>query len=122
MDRVETRNISIINKSNQIIYYLRSESDSFSISTTSDKINIISKYNMVNKDSTVFVGDKPRNWDNYIEVGCKDGRLRLFIISKDTINKYGWKKVISNNIYTKVYRMNMDDIKKCKWKVIFYGK
>jgi hypothetical protein len=122
MDKVEKREISVINKSNDIVYCLLSETDSLKVPNSYFKETFFDAYCRIKKDSLIHVANKPTNWDFFIEVKCENGKLRLFFISKELIDNYGWKVVLTKNIYTKVYRMNIDDLKKYKWKITYYGK
>jgi len=120
LDRIERREVKIINKSKDTIYCL--------ISYTNSIDNRYVKYDnyrldrrFVDIDSSANVYDKPRDWDTYIS-NSDDSKMRLFIISKDSINKYGFEEVVNKNIYTKVYKLDIEDLNKMNWTVTYEGK
>jgi len=75
----------------------------------------------VDINDTTFSVDIPYSWEDFINES-KEGKMRLFIISKDSVDKYGWKGVLAKNIYTKVYKLNIDDLKNNKWLIVYNGK
>ena len=117
----DTRDLKIINKSNAIVYCLISDSDSFTNPYIDYKESGLDKLNKLKKDTSINYPENPKNWEDYIK-SAEKGKLRLFFISKDSIDKYGWKRVLTNNIYTKVYKLDMEEIRKMKWEVIYNGK
>ena len=117
----DTRDIKIYNNSNCIVYCLKSDSDYFTYPYIDYKKSGIENLNKINVDSFIIYPENPRNWDEYIK-SAKNGKVRLFFISKDSIDKYGWQKVLINNIYTKVYRLDIDDLKKCNWEITYNTK
>jgi hypothetical protein len=122
MDKVETRKIEIVNKSNNVVYCLKAKSDFISESCRGFSETYLSEFSKISKDTIYYVYNKNIDWDSFINVECKNGKLRLFIISKDSIDKYGWSEVLTKNIYSKVYKLNMDDLEKCNWKITYYWK
>lgn len=133
-DRIDKRNLMIYNNSNRIIYSVISSNDSI--------------YNLENFDDFVYKGNyiytkegdiklfgftsiNPQEklpsdggstkWDVYFE-SINDKKIRLFIIYKDSVDKYGWKEILSNNIYTKKYLFTIEDLEKTKWKIEYKGK
>jgi len=114
----DTRDIKIYNKSDDVVYCLGSDSDSFTYPYIDYKISGIEESNKIKVDSFITYPENPKNWDEYIK-SAKNGKVRLFFISKDSVAKYGWNKILINNIYTKVYKLDMDDLKKCNWEIIF---
>lgn len=118
---LDKRNIKFINKSNGIVYFIPSRNDY--VNNLHAGLDDASKDEIYKtlKDSINTIFDKPNDWDNYIQYS-QDGRLRLFVISKDSVDKYGWQKVFDSNIYTKVYKVTIDDLNKLKWTILYTGK
>lgn len=114
----DKRDITVINKTNRSIYYYYSSNDSIGgdklIYKTLDCF-IIQKY-----DYRVLC-DKPRNWTSYIENGT-NMKMRIFIILKDTVDKYGWEEIKLKNIYSKVYKVDMEYLAINKWCINYDGK
>ena len=117
----DTRDFKIVNKSNAIVYCLISDSDSFTNPFIDYKESGLEKLNLINKSTFIIYPENPKNWEEYIK-SAENGKIRLFFIAKDSVDKYGWKKVLINNIYTRVCKLNMDDIKIRKWEITYYGK
>lgn len=119
MDRVETMKIKIINHSRGTVYCFKSMSDSLSKSKNVDFTDSLFDVSCeVKKDSTYLVGNVLSDWGIFID-DCDDKKLRLFIISKDSIDKYGWTQVLKENIYSKVYKLDMNGLKREKWAIIY---
>jgi len=118
----DTRDIKIYNRSNGVVYCLKSKSDSFKYPYIKYQETIVDKYHKIKKNNFIYLDDNPREWESYINNDCKNGKLRLFIISKDSIDKYGWGKVLINNLYTKVYKLDIEDLKKRNWEIIYNMK
>ena len=122
MDNIELRDIKVINKTDEDIYC-------FCLFTDSLKDRYGGYYNTeifdncfkIKKDSIGNVYDKPQDWDSYM-AHSEGGKMRFIIISQDSVNKYGWREVIMKNIYTKVYKLNINDLDKNKWEIIYNGK
>lgn len=55
-------------------------------------------------------------WEDYIGLS-KDKKMRLYIVEKDSINKYGWEKVHSMNLYNKKYTLDIDDLDSLNWTI-----
>jgi hypothetical protein len=98
-----------------------SQSESFKDPYYDYTVDVMEKYYRINKDTSVFLKDKPRTWEGYIS-NSKNGKMRIFIVSKDSVNKYGWEILLTKNIYTKVFKMDMKDLEKDKWQIIYTGK
>jgi len=115
-DYVENRKLNIENKSSSLIYCSNSTDDCFSqyfrsyLDTGFDSFRI---------DSTGYMNDNPRHWDNEIKYECKDNHIRIFVISQDLVDSLGWTKIIKENIYSKVYKLNMDSIEARKWTIVY---
>jgi len=117
----DTRNLKIFNNSNSIVYCLMSDSDLFTNPYISYKESGLEKRNILKENTFITYPINPKTWEEYIK-SAKNGKLRLFFISKDSLDKNGWKRVLTNNIYTKVYKLDMKEIKKMKWEFIYNGK
>jgi hypothetical protein len=122
LDKIETRKIKVINNTNRIMYCFMSESDNFTKPYINYPVETYDEFNIIKINSFNYVENKELSWDLFIEKYCDEGKLRLFIVSKDSIDKYGWKKVLSENIHTKVYKLNLEDIKKSDWTINYNGK
>jgi hypothetical protein len=117
----DKRDIKFQNKSNGTVYCLRLETDSLKDYYLGLDDVAMNKLFKTPKDSSILIPDKPPSWDNFIKFS-NGGRVRFFVISKDSVDKYGWRKVIEQNIYTKVYKLNIEDLNKIKWTITYTGK
>jgi|WetSurMetagenome_2_1015567.scaffolds.fasta_scaffold00059_54 hypothetical protein len=120
MDRIENRNIKVINDSSQPIYCLKSQDDLFKYPYFDYNYKSITEVFKIQPGSAGYVLDNPTSWDSYIKES-KNGKLRLFIITQESLDKFGWGEILDKNIYDKVYSMSIDDLKKAHWKVIYDG-
>lgn len=117
----DTRDIQIYNKSNNVFYCLKSQNDSLTDPYLNYKFSGIEELFKINKDSSIDLPDNPLFWEDYISES-KDCKMRLFFIAKDTVDRYGWKEVLTKNIYTKVYLIDIGFLDKNDWKFVYYGK
>ncbi len=118
-DRIDRRNIKIVNKSDNIIYCLSGFEDSIPKRYLCFTYEDFEKKYKIEKESYENLYDKSRDWDSYIE---HYGYLRIFILTQDTIDKYSFKEVIAKNIYSKLYRLTIEDLDKGNWQIIYNGK
>jgi len=119
LDKVELRNVKVLNNSNFDIYCLNSSND-YLVNQYGgyNDFKIFEKCFKISKDSFGNVYNKPRDWGSYISQ-CEGGKMRLFFISKDSVKKYGWKRIITKNIYIKRYKLDINDLNKNEWQVEF---
>ena len=61
--------------------------------------------------------ESKKEWDEVL-VSPKD-TISIFILSKDTVDKYGWDKIRSDYNVLKRYDLSLDDLKKLSWKVTY---
>jgi hypothetical protein len=112
MDKTDSRKVMIKNESNDTIYCVNTNYDSF---TDWYKMygNIDSKIDeesMINPNSTIFLFDYRGFWNS---------KIHFFIIDKDSVNKYGWDVVVQKRIYTKKYKYNVHDLDSINWTIIY---
>jgi len=111
-DRVDTRKLSIINKSNTDIYWVRSENGKFQKSPLNDDVDIV----YVN--SIGLIRNRVPPWDITIE-NSKDNKLSFFIVIKDSVEKYGWDSVYKKSLFSKKYLIDIKFLKDTKWTIIY---
>ncbi len=122
LDRaVDRRKIKITNSSNKNIYCLISQNDSIKNPYIEYTDSAIDKYYKINGNSTTFLKDSPRSWDGYIR-NSVNGKMKLFIISEDSVDEHGLKEVLIRNIYTKVLKLDINDLNNNNWQIIYAGK
>ena len=45
--------------------------------------------------------------------------MRLFIVSKNDVEKFGWRNVIKNQVYIKKYELTLQDLKDKNWEIVY---
>jgi hypothetical protein len=133
MDRLDTRNLIIFNNSNKKIYNIISQNDNMNGSGhydefLYDKNHIYSKEDSINRfiflEITPHVkmpsNDRPNNWNFYFE-SIDDKKMRLFIVQKDSIDKYGWKEIFKKKIYNKKCYLTMKQLDSLNWTITYDG-
>ena len=110
-DRVDNRSLSIINNSNETIYWIRLYNDKFEKPENWDSDIILPTSN------TYLIQPKP-SWDDLIK-SIEDGKLRIYIVNKDSVNKYGWDNVYKKSIFSKKYLIDMQYLEDNKWTIIY---
>ncbi|RRJ87101.1 hypothetical protein [Flavobacterium macacae] len=118
IDKIDSREFEVINNSNQSIY------------TIIHKVNIeddtINKYGFVGDftdsilSNTIKEINRPIDWGRYMNksYGMK---FRLYLIKKDSIDKYGWEGIRKKNIYNKKYILDIDDLDSLNWRIKYDG-
>jgi len=118
-DKIDSREIKVFNNSNRTV---------FCIISTNDSVNGMagfgfpSQYNNTYHFHPILPGTvsepnhKPRFWES-LEERSESKKMRLFIIDNDSVLKYGWEKIMGNNIYTKKYTVSINDLDKTNWKI-----
>ena len=116
IDYVDRRILEIENKSSSPIYGFYSMDDSFR-KVDRRRINrgLLDSFNI---DITGCLSYRPVSWDN-IKRDSKDNHIRIFIVSQDLVDRLGWKKIMDETIYSKVYKLNMDSIEARKWTIVY---
>ena len=110
-DRVDNRSLSIINNSNETIYWIRLYNDKFEKPENWDHDIILPTSN------TYLIQPKP-SWDDLIK-SIEDGKLRIYIVNKDSVDKYGWDNVYKKNIFSKRYLIDMQYLEDNKWTIVY---
>ncbi len=118
MDEFEKRDILIKNNSDKVIYPLISKNESLRDPYITYNDTLIENFFGINTFSKGKIKDKPRNWDSYIAQSSEQ-KLHLFIISSDSVRKYGWREVLNKRTYTKYYKLNIKDLDSLKWQINF---
>lgn len=114
-DFTENRFIIIKNDSNNNILCFISKVDINNITSISD----MNAPTEINKSEFAFLVPITRGkWEDYIEK-CDVNKVRIYIIVRDSIDKYGWKNIYKNNIYNKKYLFTIQDLEKINWEITY---
>jgi hypothetical protein len=129
MDRLDNRNLTIFNNSNKKTYNIISQNDNMNGSGHYDEFlydenHIYTKEDSINRFVFLEINpyvkmpsnDRPNNWDLYFK-SIDDKKARLFIIQKDSVDKYGWHKIFKKNIYNKKYYLTLEDLDRMNWEI-----
>ena len=123
-DKIDDRDVIIVNRSNKSIHCIISSNDS---------IKTIDHYNGFPNGNTLYSfkdikpntvsepNDRPRAWSTLFN--RSDGnKIRLFILEKDLIDKYGWEKVLEKNIYSRKYKLSVEGLDSIKWRIEYMSR
>lgn len=75
-------------------------------------------FEVIKPGDSVANHDTPRYWDKYFEK-LIDKKATLFIVQKDSVDKYGWKEVFKKEIYNKKIYLTILDLNRNDWRVIY---
>lgn len=99
-DRIEKREIKIINYSTFDLYVLKSEEGLLKSPYYNYDIDSIKA------GSSTQLENLFPSWNELIK-RSKNGKLTLFVITKDSIKDNGWDKVCQNQSYYKKYQIDI---------------
>ncbi len=120
-DKIDKRQVNIVNKTDDTIFCFNAIHHAFdNVYNMYKDYDFDRKFMVVGDSSSVFY-DHPRDWNTAFNYSL-DGKLRFFIISKDSVNKYGWEKVSKDTIFTKVYLLDIHDLDSLNWTIVYDGK
>jgi hypothetical protein len=77
----------------------------------------------INKNEFAFLFPKTflSSWTRFLE-NCNNKEARIYIVAKDSLDKYGWDKIYENGIYNKKYLLTIEDLDKIDWEITYDGK
>lgn len=114
-DYTENRFITIKNDSKNNILCFISKVDINYIASISE----MSSATEINKNEFAFLVPITRgNWEDYIEK-CDIKKARVYIIAKDSVDKYGWKDIYKKGIYNKKYLFTIQDLENINWEITY---
>jgi hypothetical protein len=131
-DKLDTRELIVKNSSDKIIYSILSENDSMNDSSFyyeyQDDFNESKRgdydapfvFEEIMSGKMIANSDRPRYWNNYFQ-RLEDKKARLFIVEKDSVDKYGWKTIFAKNIYSKKYFITLDKLDSLNWQIEYKG-
>lgn len=131
-DKLDTRELLVKNNSNTLIYSILSENDSMNDAgfyyeykndfdeTKRGDYDAPFIFSEIKKGQIIANHDRPRFWDNYFN-RLVDKKARLFIVQKDSVDKYGWKEIFKKNIYNKKYYLTMKELDSLNWTITYDG-
>lgn len=61
--------------------------------------------------------ESKKQWDDVL-VAPRD-TISIFILSKDTVDKYSWDRIKSDYNVLRRYDLSLDDLKNLSWKVVY---
>jgi hypothetical protein len=67
-------------------------------------------------EEQLMMGHRGKAWENYVN-HCENGKLRIFIFSIDTLNKYNWKDINENERYLTKREFSVEDLNKLNWEI-----
>lgn len=119
LDRaLDNRKITIVNDSKKAIYCLFSQNDSIKNPYILYPDSVINFYYKVEAKKTVILHDSPRSWQSYIE-NSENGKMRIFVISNDSVIKNGWKQILIHNNYIHLFKLTLQDLKDLDWRIVY---
>jgi len=111
-ERVDKRKLSVVNESTTDIYWVRSENGILKKTNSDDDVDLV-KVNSIG-----FIGNIVPPWDVTIEYS-KNKKLSIFIVIKDSVDKYGWDNIYKKNIFSKKFLIDMQYLEDNKWTIVY---
>lgn len=132
-DKLDTRKLLVKNISDKAIFSILSENDNMNDAgfyyeyqngfdeTQRGDYDASFIFSEIKTGQLIENHDRPRFWDNYFQ-RLEDKKARLFIVQKDSVDKYGWKEIFKKNIYNKKYYLTIKDLDSLNWTITYDGK
>ena len=132
-DKLDTQELLVKNSSDKIIFSILSKNDNMNEAgfyyeyqngfdeTKRGDYDAPFIFEEIKKGQTIENHDRPRFWINYFKE-LEDKKARLFIVQKDSVDKYGWKEIFKKNIYNKKYYLTMKQLDSLNWTITYDGK
>jgi hypothetical protein len=112
-DIVESRALHVTNESKDEIFAFITKKEIKTMVKSDIDNGVTIKVNTEN----ILTPGKPV-WEKYIK-RCKDEKLRVYIISVDSLDKYGWNDLFKKEIYIKKYYFTMDDLERINFHMTY---
>jgi hypothetical protein len=132
-DKYDTRELFVKNSSDKEIFSILSENDNMNDAgfyyeyqngfdeTQRGDYDSPFIFTEIKTGQRIANYDTPRFWDNYFQ-RLEDKKARLFIVQKDSVDKYGWKEIFKKNIYNKKYYLTLKHLDSLDWTINYDGK
>lgn len=116
-DFTENRFVTIKNESKSDIVCFISKIDINYIKNVSE----MNSATEINKNEFAFLVPVTKGkWEDYLEK-CEMKKARIYIIVKDSIDKYGWGDIYKKGLYNQRSLFSIEDLEKNDWKIVYYG-
>jgi len=124
---VDENYLHLINNSKNSIFLVISENDTifnlekFKLNERIKRGDHIEEVNLLNMG--IFSEEiKPKStvdekgYNNW-KYAINNKKVRLYIIKKDSVDKYGWEGIHARNLYNKKYTFDIDDLDSLNWTI-----
>lgn len=116
MDKIDLRELNVSNTSGKKIYTI--------INDLNIEDDIVNKNGFVGFQDSLATDitkeiDGPEDWKTYISHSMNQ-KLRLYIIEKDSVDKYGWEAIGKRNIYNKKYELDIETLDSLNWRIEYH--
>jgi len=121
MDTAENRYIEITNKSDNDVYCFFSNQE-LSLDEYVNRTKFSREfYELIKKDSLVELDIVRPRWEEYIHK-ANDKKLKIYVIRKDSVELYGWKKIFEMDKYSKKINVTINELDSLNWKITYNDK
>jgi len=128
MDKFNVNNLTISNDSDKEIIYSLSNTDTIfdlkkmkNYQASQGDIFLLF-VDSLEKKKTKIIDPRPPHWKSYYDPDNKGNKMRLFIIEKDSLDKYGWEGIYQKNLYNAKYLLNNEKLDSLNWTIIYKGR
>jgi hypothetical protein len=116
MDTTENRMITFYNKHSEIYYCFFYNKELSLEGYYLDKHNFHPE--LVKQDSKCLLDIVRPRWETYINQSS-DKKLKIYVVAKDSVDKYGWKNIFAKNTFNKKYNLTIDNLEKLDWGIVY---
>ncbi len=116
-DEVDSRRIIINNNSSNKIYACFSNTDTLNVT----EFNDTNRYALEVLENSNGEIEPPRTWKGYFKRSA-DEKIRIIFVKKDSVEKYGWKKVSNENLIDTIIKVGLIDLDRCNWEIKYDRK
>lgn len=112
-DRFESRYLFVKNDSKSAIICIITKKE---LNLTRIKDISFGEEVEVNKEGSVDPGKS--SWERFIEK-CDGQKLHFYIISKDSVSKYGYDTILKRNMYIRKDYFTIEDLEKINFRITY---
>ena len=124
VDRIDERNLTVYNRSTNSIFAIISKDSTMNSLGYYDEFENKKtsypsfKFHEIKPTEKYISHDRPQHWDTFFK-SASEHKLKLYIISKDSVEKYGWDFIFRNKLFIRKFQFSLNELNERDWEIIY---